>query len=183
MRRAFSALVLGLTLAAGSAMALPEIIYDPDDPSRQLASNEYPAVIDKLIRRRDFARAERMLEIGLRENPLSAQMRFQRCVLFERSDRLEEARGCLEAFIKRYPEIPEPYNNLAALYSGEGRLDRAEELLKRALALKPDFAMAYANLGNLYLARAKNAYVNSLAHRPGDERTQQKLRRLEPLLK
>lgn len=184
VRRALLACALAASLGlASAAQAAADVIYDPDKPSAVLAPRDYPIIIDKLIGRGDYALAEKFLRIGIADNPLSVQMRFQRCVLLERTGRVNEAREALEAFVARYPEIPEPYNNLAAIYSKQGNLDRAEELLRRALALKPDFAMAHANLGNLYLARAKNAYATALSLQPGNARVSQKLNSVNALLR
>ncbi len=158
-------------------------VYDPDEPRRIIAISEYPNLVDKLIARKNFTLAETVIEEGLKSNPLSAQLRFQRCVLFEKKGDTEQAIKLLEDFIDRYPEIPEPHNNLAALYSAQGNLDRAEELLKRALALRPNFALAYDNLGNLYLARAKNAYGSALQYAPNAKSVRAKLNNVQSILK
>lgn len=157
--------------------------YDPDNPGRIVPVAEYPDLVDKLIARKNFDLAQTVISEGLKANPLSAQLRFQRCVLFERMGQTEKARELLEDFITRYPEIPEPYNNLAAIYSSIGNLDRAEELLKRCLALKPNFALAHANLGNLYLARARNAFATSLQLAPQNPVMRKKIQSVDALLR
>lgn len=157
--------------------------YDPDNPAKIVPINEYPELADKLIARKNFDLAQTVIEEGLKQNPLSVQLRFQRCVLFERMGQKEKARELLEDFITRYPEIPEPYNNLAAIYSSIGNLDRAEELLKKCLALRPNFALAHANLGNLYLARAKNAFTTSLQLAPQNGVVRKKIQELDKLLR
>ena len=177
------ALPILLCSAALPAMAAGVTVYDPDYPTRILSINEYPTVIEKLINRADFELAEKMITLGLEENPQSAQMRFQRCVLLQRAGRTDEARRAFEDFIARYPEIPEPYNNLAAIYSRLGNLDRAEELLKKSLALRPNFALAWSNLGNLCAARAKNAYATSLKHQPGNKDVRRRAEIVDSLLK
>lgn len=133
-------------------------LVDPDAPSVLLSNDQVPNVVDKLIGRQDYQGALKLIAEGLKANPHSAQLRFQRAVVFERMGNRQKAITHLEQFIRMYPEIPEAYNNLAGLYSREGNLERAQELLVKAVALRPGFALAYANLGNLYLAKAKEAY-------------------------
>ena len=84
--------------------------------------------------------------------------------------------------IRTYPEIPEPYNNLAGIYSREGNLTRAEELLVKALALRPNFALAHMNLGNLYLAKAKNAYNSAIKTGGNKEKLNANIRAIDKLL-
>lgn len=150
--------------AAMLAVALPSsaALVDPDAPAVLLNNAQVPAVVDKLIGRRDYQAALELIAEGLKANPHSAELRFQRCVTYERMGDRERAKNTLEQFIRTYPEIPEPYNNLAGIYSREGNLTRAEELLIKAVALRPDFVLAHANLGNLYLAKAKNAYNTAI---------------------
>ncbi len=170
-------------LSVPAAQAVSIKTYDPDDPGRIVPIQEYPALVDKLIARKNFDLALTVIEDGLKENPLSVQLRFQRCVLFERMGQKERARELLEDFITRYPEVPEPYNNLAAIYSSIGNLDRAEELLKKCLALRPNFALAHANLGNLYLARAKNSFATSLQLAPQNAVMRKKIQEVDKLLR
>lgn len=148
-------------LLAVSPASFAELV-DPDAPSVLLNSSQVPGVVEKLIGRRDYKGALDLIEEGLKANPHSAQLRFQRCVTYERMGDRERAKNAFEQFIRTYPEIPEPYNNLAGLYAADGSLVRAEELLVKAVALRPNFALAYTNLGNLYLAKAKNAYDTAI---------------------
>lgn len=137
-------------------------LVDPDSPAVLLNSAQVPGVVDKLIGRADYKAALDLIAEALVANPHSAQLRFQRCVVYERMGDRERAKAAFEQFIRTYPEIPEAYNNLAGLYSREGNLTRAEELLVQAVALRPGFALAHMNLGNLYLAKAKNAYNTAI---------------------
>lgn len=46
----------------------------------------------------------------------------------------------------RFPELPEPWNNLAVLYARQGKLDPALGALQMALRSDPNYAAARANL-------------------------------------
>ncbi len=163
-----------MTAAAAAALLLAALpaqsaLVDPDAPSVLLSDTQVPGVVDKLIGRGDYQAALKLIAEGLKSNPHSAQLRFQRCVVYERMGDREKAKQDFEHFIRIYPEIPEAYNNLAGIYSREGNLVRAEELLVKAVALRPGFALAHTNLGNLYLAKAKNAYNTAI--RTGGDKT------------
>ncbi len=129
-----------------------------DLPLSSLRQDQYSDAIDAYAAKGQYQKALDVADLGLRKNPKSAQLKFQRCVVLEKMGDTAQAKAELERFIRLYPEIPEGYNNLAALLSREGELDAAETYLKRALAFRPKFRQAHVNLGNLYLARAKAAY-------------------------
>ena len=130
----------------------------------------------------DYQKALNLIAEGLKANPHSAQLRFQRCVVYERMGDRQKAKDGFERMIRTYPEIPEPYNNLAGIYSREGNLTRAEELLVKALALRPNFALAHMNLGNLYLAKAKNAYNSAIKTGGNKEKLNANIRAIDKLL-
>ena len=57
-----------------------------------------------------------------------------------------------------YPELPEPWNNLAAEYIAQDKLDMALEALKMALTADPSYALARANMGEVQLMLANDTY-------------------------
>lgn len=177
-----------LLIALGSALvaacmtpAGAEVIYDKNDPTVEITHDKFPALIDKAITDKDYYLARRLVEEGLKRNPLSVEMRFQRAVVYEGLGQTAQAQAAFEAFVARYPEIAEPYNNLAVIYSGQGELEKAHDMLSRALSIRPNFAVAWANMGNLYLVRAKQAYEN--AKRYGLPSVEVKLEGVNRLLK
>src|SRR3546814_20991009 len=50
-----------------------------------------------------------------------------------------------------YPELPEPWNNLAAEYIKQGKLDMAHDALSMSLAANPQYGTAKANMGRVQL--------------------------------
>lgn len=151
--------------AAASAQAVTgrEILFDPQNPSVEIMPSQYPALVEKAVAARNFRRAMYVIDVGLKKNPRSAQLKFQRCNVLEAMGQTDEARECYKDFIAHYPEISEPYNNLAKIESARGDLEEAENLLKQAVAVNPKFAVAWENLGNLYLARAKTSFERAAA--------------------
>jgi Flp pilus assembly protein TadD len=57
----------------------------------------------------------------------------------------------------RFPELPEPWNNLASEYVRQGKLDMARDALNMALSAAPNYATARANLGQVQLMLAEQS--------------------------
>ena len=72
-----------------------------------------------------------------------------------------EAKNTLIEITQQFPELPEPYNNLAALASNQGNWIEARDYLELALKLRPSYAIASANLGEVYIRLAAQAYENA----------------------
>ena len=105
------ALVAAVTLPANAALV------DPDAPSVLLNNGQVPGVVDKLINRGDYADALKLIADGLKANPHSAQLRFQRCVVYERmGDRAKAIDGFEEVkpmvFAGVYPIEAEDFEDL-----------------------------------------------------------------------
>ena len=104
-----------------------------------------------------------------------------RAVALENLIRSEEAVRELKQLIIDYPEIPEPYNNLAVIEAGLGNLEEAVAHLKQALRINPDFALARKNLGDVYLALAREAYEQAVVKLPNNHVLERRLNTLKSL--
>lgn len=60
-----------------------------------------------------------------------------------------------------YPELPEPWNNLASEYVKQGKLDMAADALAMALDAAPNYATAQANLGEVQLMLAHRSFAEA----------------------
>ena len=67
-----------------------------------------------------------------------------------------------EALIKRYPQQPELYNNLAVLMARMGQLEKAREQLEQAMQVNAVYATIYENLSAVYVEMARDSYANAL---------------------
>ena len=114
--------------------------------------------IEQQFRRGEVAPALQRLEQALQARPADAGLRFLKAVILAAAGRQAEAAGLLERLTEDYPELPEPYNNLAVLSAGEGKLARARNLLETALRLDPQYRTAHENLGDVYVRLAQRAY-------------------------
>lgn len=98
------------------------------------------------------------VEQALARAPDDLQLRFTLGVM--RMDLGERAKA-LEIFTRitqDFPDLADPYNNLAVLYAADGRLDEAQAALQQALRLQPDHAQAQENLGDVLVRLALRAY-------------------------
>jgi Flp pilus assembly protein TadD len=121
------------------------------------------------------AQALTLADASLSKNPRDAQMRFIRGVILTELKRQEEARAVFQGLTEDFPELPEPYNNLAVLYASEGKLDNARAALEMALAAAPNFGTAYENLGDIYLQMAADAYQRAAKIDPANRQASAKL--------
>jgi tetratricopeptide (TPR) repeat protein len=72
----------------------------------------------------------------------------------------ESARNTWIEITQQFPELPEPYNNLAALAANQGKWIEARDYLELALKLRPDYVTAQGNLADIYL-RLSDRYYSS----------------------
>ena len=111
----------------------------------------------------------------LAKNPRNAQMRFVRGVLLTDMNETAAARAVFQQLTEDFPELPEPYNNLAVLYAADGQLDRARAALELALLARPDYATAHENMGDVYLQMAAAAYQRAATLQPTNRAASSKL--------
>lgn len=71
--------------------------------------------------------------------------------------------------------MPEPHNNLAALYAARGELDRAREALEDAVRALPSYSLANENLGDIHLRLAERAYQRAVRADAANRAAREKL--------
>ncbi len=118
--------------------------------------------IELLLNRGDNEKALAMIEKRQAEikdqRGTDVQLMFQHARALAALNRTNEAIDIYNDMTTRFPELPEPWNNLAALYASRGELDRAQDALQMALRADPNYAAARANLGDLLGIGAFIAY-------------------------
>jgi len=117
----------------------------------------------------------------LANKPKDAQARFLKGLIFTEQNRTKDAIRIFSALTDDYPELPEPYNNLAVLYAGEGQYEQAKLALERAIRTHPSYATAYDNLGDIYARMASEAYDRALQLDNRNTSTQTKLAMIDDL--
>ena len=105
-----------------------------------------------------LARADQYLS----GKPRDPQMRFIRGVIQTEAGKPADAITTFTQITQDYPELPEPYNNLAVLYAGQSQFDKARAALEMAIRTNPSYATAHENLGDVYAKLASQAYSKAL---------------------
>lgn len=144
-------------------------------------ADEY-ATVEQLLRAGQVAEASARVDRFLAAQPRDPRMRFLKGQLLRDAGLVEQAAALYTGLTQDYPELPEPYNNLAALQAKQGLLEEARASLEMALRLRPDYAAAHENLGDVLAALAVRAYAQALSHEAGNAPLQAKLERLRQVL-
>lgn len=118
----------------------------------------------------------------LASNARDPQMRFLKGVAQSQSGDLAAATATLESLIEEYPELPEPYNNLAVIYASQNQLDKARIALESAVRNNPKYGVAHENLGDIYARLAHDAYQKSIQLSGSTRGLQLKLSTLSSML-
>lgn len=173
-RNLFAGLAAVIIMCAGPAFAASQM----QELALTLHDNEISAQVEKLLKNGRASQALELADIGIERNSRNAQLRFMRAVALENLGRAEDAAKELRSLISAYPEIPEPYNNLAVIEAGFGNLEESLRLLTRALQINPDFKLARKNIGDVHLALALEAYEASADAFPRNAELQTRLKTL-----
>lgn len=155
----------------GSNQRLPATL----PPSEQKTANSAYQEASRLARAGERERALQVAEAALRNSPRDAQLRFLRGVLLAENGRRGDAVDAFESLVADFPELPEPYNNLAVLHAAAGDLDKARAALESAIRTLPNYALAHENLGDVYLRMAARSYEFALREAPTSRSAQDKL--------
>ncbi|HEU4709703.1 MAG TPA: tetratricopeptide repeat protein [Methylophilaceae bacterium] len=118
--------------------------------------------IAKQVRQGQYAAALARTNNYLAAHPADAQAMFLKGVALTELDKPDEAIQVFTEITEKYPNLPEPYNNLAVLYAGKGQYDKARTALETALKTHPSYATAHNNLADVYAHMASEAYDKAL---------------------
>ncbi len=117
----------------------------------------------------------------LAANPKDAQAMFMKGIILAESGKRDDAIKSFTELTEKYPNLPEPYNNLAVLYADAGQYDKAKNALETAIKTHPSYATAHENLGDIYARMASEAYDKALQLDSGNTRAQSKLLMIKDL--
>ncbi|CAN5391568.1 hypothetical protein BH11PSE11_BH11PSE11_12460 [soil metagenome] len=132
-----------------SLLAIPAYADDAADVSRLLRAGQHAEAMSKV-------------DSVLAQKPRDAQMRFLKGVIFTEQGKSAEAISVFTKLTEDFPELPEPYNNLAVLFASAGQYDKARASLDMAIRTNPSYATAYENLGDVHAKLASQAYDKAL---------------------
>lgn len=118
--------------------------------------------VNQLLRSGKLAEALTKADQYLAGKPRDPQMRFLKGVIQTEAGKPGDAITTFTKLTEDYPELPEPYNNLAVLYAGQSQFDKARAALEMAIRTNPSYATAHENLGDVYAKLASQAYSKAL---------------------
>ncbi len=123
------------------------------------------------------------VEKALASTPHELKLRFALGVMRMELGEQDLALQLFTALTQDFPDLAEPYNNLAVIQAAQGDLKRAQNSLEQALALQPQHAQALENLGDVLLRQAARAFQGAqLAQTAPSSALQQKLKLTRDLL-
>lgn len=137
--------------------------------------------ISQLAENGQQAAALERINTYLAANPRDAQAMFMKGIILAESGKRDDAIKSFTDLTEKYPNLPEPYNNLAVLYADAGQYDKAKKALETAIKTHPSYATAHENLGDIYARMASEAYDKALQLDNGNTRAQSKLLMIKDL--
>jgi len=140
--------LLALCLAAFYA-ATPARADDLQDASQLLKAGQREQALERVNR-------------ALAAKPADPQARFLKGLIYTEQGNAREAIEIFTKLTQDYPDLPEPYNNLAVIYAGQGQYEKARAALEQSIRTHPSYATAYENLGDVYAKLASQAYDKAL---------------------
>lgn len=140
-------------------------------------ADEYSDVL-QMHRAAKHADALKKADQHLASKPRDPQMRFLKGVILSDTGKQDDALAVFTKLTEDFPELPEPYNNLAVIYASQSQYDKARIALEMAVRTNPGYATAHENLGDVYLRLAGQSYAKSLQLDPSARSAQAKLKML-----
>lgn len=138
--------------------------------------------VQRLVQEGQATEAIARLDELMQARPREAQWRFMKAVLLADTPQRDQAIDLYRQLTLDFPELPEPYNNLAALYAQRGQYDRARDALEAAVRANPAYAIAQQNLGDVYLQLSRQAYQRAQELDPRNVQIPPRLTALHQLL-
>ncbi len=130
---------------------------------------------NKLFKQGQKSQALEKVNGFLETHPKDAQARFLKGLIINDQGNTNEAIKIFTELTDDYPELPEPYNNLAVLYAGKGLYEKAKVALEMALRTHPNYPTAHENLGDIYAKLASQSYERAVQLDKSNAGTQAKL--------
>jgi tetratricopeptide (TPR) repeat protein len=135
---------------------------DVQDAAKLLKAGQHPQALEKVNK-------------VLAAKPRDPQARFIKGLVFAEQGNTKEAIDIFLKLTQDYPQLPEPFNNLAVLYATQGQYDKARGALEQSIRTHPSYATAYENLGDVYAKLASQAYDKALQIDSGNAGAKNKL--------
>ena len=160
---------LAIVAACVMLFSMPAQATEVQEINQQFRKGDLPSALD---------RANRYLV----KNPKDAQARFLKGLILADQGKTNDAITVFTGLTEDFPELPEPYNNLAVLYASQSKYDAAKNALEMAIRAHPSYATAHENLGDIYAKMASIAYNKALALDTKNATAQTKLALIQEMI-
>lgn len=157
-----AALLLACALPAAAEPTLAEV-------QASMKQGQLPAALEKV---------DQILAV----KPKDAPARFTKGIILTEMNRPNDAIALYQKLSEDYPELPEPYNNLAVIYASQRQYEKAKAALEMAIRTHPAYATAHENLGDVYAKLASQAYDKALQLDSANTQAQTKLAVIRDLM-
>lgn len=160
---------LSVLAACAILASAPALANEVQDINQQFRKGDLPGALQKANR-------------YLAKNPKDAQARFLKGLILADQGKTNDAIAVFTSLTEDFPELPEPYNNLAVLYASQNKYDAAKNALEMAIRTHPSYATAHENLGDIYAKMASLAYDKALSLDSKNAAAQTKLALIQDLI-
>ena len=144
------------------AVAAALLAFSVGASTQSAAQNSDLQEINRLQKAGQSQQALDKVNVYLTTKPKDAVGRFIRGLAQAELGKTNDAIATFQSLTEDYPELPEPYNNLAVLYSSKGQFEKARVALELAIQTHPSYSTAHENLGDIYAKLASQAYDKAL---------------------
>ena len=180
-----AALWLALPLLALAVLAVPAgpaAAQTPQQSRLHASGDNHPrAMAQRALQQGDATRALAIADQALTTYPNDARLRFTRAMALNELNRLAESEEAFLSLTMEFPELPEPYNNLAVVRAAQGKLDQARVALEDAIRAVPGYAPAHQNLADIYLQLALRNLGEASRLEPDNSALAARVKALTPL--
>jgi Flp pilus assembly protein TadD len=169
------AAAIALVCSALAGALFPMAAHAQYYPGPALAYVDDYASVTQLVGAKQLKEALAKADMYLASKPKDPQMRFIKGVVLTEMGQTADAMSLFTTLTQDYPELPEPYNNLAVLQAAQNQFEQARTSLEMAIRTNPSYATAHENLGDVYLQLASQSYTKALKLEPNKTSVQPKL--------
>lgn len=134
------------------------------------------AEVQGLVAQGQLPAALRQAQAALKTTPDSARLRFVHALILLDMQRNLDAMSAFVAMTQDFPQLSEPYNNIATLHARAGQWEQARTALETALRNDPGHKLARENLGDVHLQLALQAWQQAASGASEGQGLQRKIR-------
>ena len=181
MRHALRVLIVAVALALP---VVPALAQDDRELSEE-ARKQYATALQEaatLVGSRQFDSAKEKLAALSAQRPREPRARFLKGVVEFEQGQPDAAIAVFRSLIEDYPELPEPYNNLAVILAQRGEYESARAALETAIRTAPGWSVPHENLGDIYARLAAIEYAQAAKFDKGNKTAPAKLALVRDLL-